>query len=1638
MLGEFFLFAQSPPAAGIIFRRAPLEEMLRSRGVQKVFQNMQGKIVAEIRRALKEAELQEDGSPINLNDTREVNITRDFLRKPILQLEALSQLKEKREHWLQEIKNLYHSSDPLLSEDQINQELQSWREFFDQLQRFPPETSGEVYEDFVDRFMETEIGTTGEIRRRDLIASKLPLFKMLKEVWLSNIEKAFFANLPADQETWLQQSLENWRLFFDESEDWTLFVNYNIDIHPNFESLGFDYEFPEQGPLARGGVEVRSNLVVHVKNITAFIRNPSTGETISLGLPEVYGKNWNLSDQLRVNVGARVDLDLQRLAPDFDEESIASWLSLLKQEYNSILSSPESISLELLAWRNFLEEIGAVARQIDVNHSLDPNLDPNIDILSSKLNDFLNSQVPGSKPPKRRGDMLPQNFPLFRSEPQLWLSKLQEVFRMKLQPVSVELSPVQTNLQGNEENPGLLISEDAVETLIRDLITPERTQIVLSQFRGSRSDEEEEILSFEEMRSFGRLKTQLETDVVNFLRNQKMEFAVWFTRTSEDKLKTNVGVVNDELKIKLQKLRDEAQKDQKSAQRVTNTESLVGEFRTQIPLEIASAHMDYDPDTQSLIFNADLLEERKLDWEALYFEFPNFLFGDVEHPLVKNILSGLRDLNFANKNIQIETQIDFPKLENEEPGVQIRLPVTWTTSENSMLARPQIDIQNISVKVPGFENAQVRNIRFRAHDELDWVHIKPENPEQISDQVYTQLRPFMQNVFAITDPVGIPRMIERAMEEYLGLELGSMKMNLSDGGELATADKVELVDFRLPVEALKIQWDAEGEFNLDKEKKKNLKDAFLFLPEAYEAYRTQDSIHRIRTTLKIPQEIRLRIEGLDHAEAYIGVLEFSLRANAAQEIEIYWKFVRDSQGRLLMLPELLNIEKVLTAYSPVTTGSPQEGGPLIESVIPKNSVKRTIDIGSQVASVVGQAAGKAEAEGAFDYILKKGAQFIGWGAGHVQSYVEDTKQSSVLKELSKAMEEARLSVIPQVVETLVYKSNGHFLQNFKTDEVNFDQADLESIVSVRTNADSAKETAPLKALQDKFEAFIGTALSHFPAHRPFGQIQFNGESISDLTEGKMKEVIVETIDGRSPFSFWPSAFTNPGLSHIWERLVDTLRSRVAHLAQDNAEAIEERMNSVVQGEVRKEIENAMNKPFEDIRFDFEVNPSLYLNPNETASSRLELPEFICIGSSTSSPNEGLLPVWAWYENRGSNDVKNNYVENNPAPELDILISQLLQDAGNGAPDALLTMRLEDIQKRFIEPQLELARESVNQELARERPGTEILIGDVRIRVEKNEKGIEVPFVHAELRLKQTRGPIKFDSGAEYLQVKAPLQIMVSNYLHTRPEFIDSKTTSGYGLTVKAGYPVEIIDPNSGSIVNNLIKKEIAYPKLAAELTDFIKYEHIPKTIGLPLAQEAVQIQVQQPIFRIDANGEAHVFVGLNYNIAEDQGLELGKHTEIRLNPLEDLEDLNLYFRSQSHRNDFVLKQMFHDLLAASFLESRIFNNQQPLEIEVLTPSDGKDFVRPDQQNPDRLAFQARVNLRQKHPNAIQLPHPIEIYVPFEHFETQGSSKNFWLLDPSNVQILSFPEAHLINPATRDFLNFIKDADPRALRMPSFR
>ncbi|MGA0164367.1 MAG: hypothetical protein ACO3LE_09040, partial [Bdellovibrionota bacterium] len=552
-----------------------------------------------------------------------------------------------------------------------------------------------------------------------------------------------------------------------------------------------------------------------------------------------------------------------------------------------------------------------------------------------------------------------------------------------LQPIDIQIEPIQTNLDE------IQVQSEGVKKLMSEIFNQTKISLALERLS--------------QQALFDRVKTQFQDDVKNYLEKEVLKLSIIILRDENGKIDFEIGIKGQKFDDKIKKLQEENR--------------FVTEIISEAPLNVEDFKVNLQPGAKDIEIEILLPETKSVTARIGDFDFPEFLFEDESNDLVRSIMNYFNQNSIDFSEASLEAQLRLSQSSEDRPRITLHVPIQWKQTAGSDLLVPNFSFDKMVFNLDALEEARIEAVKFRATNESPWVQLDFQDPPKIQDQLYSQMSGLTQN---------FENLMGEDFELFLNRELQSrlqdlvLKVGAEDDQGASNEEKIRILDFEFPEGAVKIDWDAEDELldlvlkaserrGPDNKLQGDFSPAFERLPKEFRIFRNQSGAVTIKTDLKLPQSFRIQLQNIDDEEAFIESLELSVAADEPKTVSIYWKIVQDAQGRLIILPEISNLDTVIEAYQPV----------LDEKAGPDALVAR----GVQPKSYLGRGA-----EWLTRKLRESGFQ-SGIAAGLFgQLYIEKEKRERITKKINETFHKKLQEKLPDLVLDLLKLTNGYVLE----------------------------------------------------------------------------------------------------------------------------------------------------------------------------------------------------------------------------------------------------------------------------------------------------------------------------------------------------------------------------------------------------------------------------------------------------------------------------------------------------------------------------------------------------------------------------------------------------------------------------------
>ncbi len=1524
-----FLFFAEPAFAqqGVFFREEALNQAIAKSlpaYFNHFFAEISDSITSEIRENTK--------TPIAIQIDREISIFREYFGELQLQKEIFSEISEKKDFWMSEIRKAYLDS-RLIDQKRLELEMKDWEKFFESLQNLDFEKAQALVDDFTQRRL-TGSGRLGE-RRQNFVPDQIPLFKTRRSLLLNQIEQGFRDEISkSEQGEWIQGSLINWELILKELEEWSLLVDFDVQISPKIETVDLAPSFSPNLPQAQGAGSVKATAEIAFKRLSLSFVNRRTDEKFEIS-----------SD-------------------------------LVQSSETAKMRNPES--------PEFIWNLNrGIELQADGAFTFDP----------------------------RRTDQI----------------EINESLENHLQPINIEIGPVRTNFKE------IQVEHEGVSEVLSQIFN--RNEIASAISRAS-------LLPL-----FDKFKLQIQDDVKNLLKNKMIDISIIIFQDEEGEAKFEAALKNE-----------------KSEQRVEDLKAQ-GRFVTQIvsqtSLTLDDFEMSFDTTAQAIDVKVRLPQTKMLSSRIDGFDFPRFLFTKEENSLVGSLMNYFDQSSMDLSEARLEADLRLSSSEDNLANLTFRLPIKWAQSPSSAYDVPRIAAEEMSMNLDEIANAKIGVVRFRSTDKSPWVRLDFQDQMKIQDQLYRQMKNLNQNFKDVTGEE-FENFFHRELTHRLQkmvLRLGSEETS-SDSS--STEENLRILDFQFPAEAVRINWEAAEELRkinaemavplLRRRSPDAFKSVFEKLPKEYRPFKMEPGMVVLRTDLSLPQNFRIELQNIDDEDAFIEAIQLSVASEQAQTASVFWKVHQDAQGRLVILPEISNLESVISGFKPVLDSSDPAQQLLFRGVQPKGFWARGAEWITQSLRESGNAR----------------VATLGWIG---QGQIERKKRDRIAAKIQESFHQKLQEKLPDLTLDLLKAANGYVLEpmgNGQSPRMGFDpqavmpalQRDFENIVEGLVDRRRLREGLS----QWRFDSEGPSALHQLETEVRAAATQVPSESFGAYYENLVQSVSDTLINAPNIFqSVIEGEYQPETRVPEWIRNPNPVPSPGVERPTN--------LNSLIQGLVPF-LKEQVNQFFIEMKIPQEVTESFAQRSQSSdlaaspASPRAPdtiffLPDHFCIPQNdrhlgeifehanglVSSPSR-TLPIYAFHGSQGG-----SLMENHVSEDIQEMLQKHLslrawpeddpQRVQEQTPDGMAFMSLEGLSESLIRPNLDEFKRYIREMASLQKPGTELSLNDMNFEL-REVRGEWKPVVRIKMRLKHKKGLIRFDSGRdregkEDFEFLLPVTVGLSNLFDGRPEFDKDEWNSGYGLQLSFDYPVEFTNPNFHDFVDEWIKKELAFPELI-EAFVFESAEgdrrsrtrkkrvmsvHLPQTLGMPLVMKDAPIEMRNISFDRTAAGDDFALVGFKFG-------EFRQNYPTRAPFILHMDSPSLRASVEGYYsdNDFYFEEdamrLLHGLVDRSKERRRAFHNDKSLSFNLKPGGPGIIF---DENDKGYVQFEILLNSQDS-----QWPESLRVQIPFQVYQANGQ----WVLDADPAVRVEASSEGVNSEALRSLINFFKETNPDPLILHGFQ
>lgn len=522
-------------------------------------------------------------------------------------------------------------------------------------------------------------------------------------------------------------------------------------------------------------------------------------------------------------------------------------------------------------------------------------------------------------------------------------------------PVDVEFGPLRTSLRevfdeaGNLVEPGTRIPEEDVDYFINRVFEPQRYKDLLAALYRPIwfFEEDAETARFEELPLLRKIERQGLSDGQNILNDRKLNIGILLLNRN-GKLETEIGILDS---ASFQEQRQSAEANG----------TLVALVESAIPLTAQPEFLLNDRE-QKLELSLQLPERMDLTWKIRQPHFPQFLFSEIENPLVQRILAGIPRQLPLSPDAHIRTILALPPQmvdgELEPLHAHIEVPYHFVTARQAeaMMERRRLQraIESESART-GPERQDLEGVSVLERLQEDLAKVEAEIAQRVSqdlpitaphvdqlkpdlselgaayvDEVQLHLHPAVRPI--ILDPQSSVPMYQQAYEyipEIVGAamrsvppetvqhlvseiqnELDSKISALSgESDEGPTTLRWNMESFDLVPGAVEVDWMGSSKADVPL-----IPIDPNLLSTAYPSLYELPAKHRLVTRVQLPREIAIELHDIQSPEARVDYVFLPLIAEEPPTLEVEWKIVKDAAGQLHTLPVAWNAPDALKAY----------------------------------------------------------------------------------------------------------------------------------------------------------------------------------------------------------------------------------------------------------------------------------------------------------------------------------------------------------------------------------------------------------------------------------------------------------------------------------------------------------------------------------------------------------------------------------------------------------------------------------------------------------------------------------------------------------------------------------------------------
>lgn len=1190
-----------------------------------------------------------------------------------------------------------------------------------------------------------------------------------------------------------------------------------------------------------------------------------------------------------------------------------------------------------------------------------------------------------------------------------------------LQPIDIQIEPVQTNLDEIQVQP------EGVEKLMSEIFNQAKISLALERLS--------------QQALFDRVKTQFQDDIKNYLEKETLNLSIIILRDENGKIDFEIGIKSEKLDAKIKKLQEE--------------DRFVTEIISQTNLNVEDFKVNLQPGAKDVEIEILLPETKSVTAQVGDFDFPEFLFEDESNDLVRSIMSYFDQNSIDFSEASLEAQLRLSQSSEDRPRISLHVPIQWEQTAGGDLLAPNFSFDKMAFNLDALEGAKIEEVRFQATNESDWVELNFQDTRKMQDQLYSQMSELTQS---------FENLMGEDFELFLNRELQSrlQKLVLQVGAEddqgALNEEKVRILDFEFPDSAVKIDWDAEDELvalrrknsdrrGPDHKRQELFKPALDRLPKEFRVFRNEAGVVTIKTDLKLPQTFHIQLQNIDDEEAFIESLEFSVAANEAQTVSVFWKIIQDAQGRLIILPEISNLDSVISAYQPLLDGP---DALVARGVRPKSYLGRGAEWLTRRLRQTGSKVGLA-------------ASLLG------QVYIENEKRERITKKINETFNKKLQENLPDLVLDLLRLTNGYVLEPLDqrlSERAGYNpeavmpslQKDFERIVDgliekrlLRGDLAHWKlgETKVLDRLENEVEAYATDRFESEVLGQPYENLRTEVSDTLINTPNALQSVIEGNYAPQDEVPFWIRRL------EAGEEFKDIegVPSDINTFAQDFVPFLEEQINApLIEMKIPEEISESFAR-----REDREAQAE---NSSEPMAPQMifYIPDHFCVPEQDTSLSEvfesaeglvsepqSVVPIYAFHDSQGG-----SLIPTHVSDEIRELISNHLrkrywpeedpQRVEARTPDAVAFMSLESLHENLIAPNLEEFKRYIREVAALQKPGTDLRLNDMKLELKETDGELK-PFVKIKMRLRYKNGLLDYDTGRDEegkkdFEFSLPVKIGLHNAFDSRPEFESEEWNSGYRMSLSFDYPVEFDNPNFHDFIDEWIKKEVAYPELIESFL-FEKSEEnpsqrsrrvieipIPQTLGMPLIMKDAPIEARQVFFDQDSSGQDYMLLGLKFgefrsNFSTEAPFELPFDTD------SIKESLQKYYG----QDNFFLEEDSIRLLSNMFERSkerrRAFHSDESLMMNIRSETSGISF---DENGKGHFNFEVLLSSQRE-----KLPPSVRVKMPFEVFKAGED----WVLDPDAAVEVEASSA-VSSEVASSILEFFKETNPEPVILHQFQ